>query len=168
VAQRSKQLQRNFQGYSTRAGSDIYAFGMSSISQIPEAYWQNEKELPKYQEAVTPAAFRCSGLPVTDETAPARDHHARHVRPVAGLRGHVATARIRFEEHFAAELEALAPLEATLVRRKPGSLEVTTLDACSSATSRCASTTPCAGGRAEAFEDDLMFEGQVRAGRTED
>src|SRR5215831_11756973 len=52
VAQRRKQLQRNFQGYSTRAGADIYAFGMSSISQIPEAYWQNEKELPKWQEAV--------------------------------------------------------------------------------------------------------------------
>jgi len=52
VAQRNKQLQRNFQGYSTRAGSDIYAFGMSSISQIPDAYWQNEKELPKWQEAV--------------------------------------------------------------------------------------------------------------------
>ena len=25
---------------------------MSSISQIPDAYWQNEKELPKWQEAV--------------------------------------------------------------------------------------------------------------------
>src|SRR6266568_7913110 len=52
LAQRNKQLQRNFQGYSTRAGSDIYAFGMSGVSQVPDAYWQNEKELPKYQEAV--------------------------------------------------------------------------------------------------------------------
>src|SRR5208283_3507247 len=52
VAQRQKTLQRNFQGYSTRGGSDIYAFGMSAISQIPDAYWQNEKELPKYQAAV--------------------------------------------------------------------------------------------------------------------
>ncbi len=52
VAQRNKQLQRNFQGYSTRAGSDIYAFGMSSISQIPEAYWQNEKELGAWRAAV--------------------------------------------------------------------------------------------------------------------
>jgi oxygen-independent coproporphyrinogen-3 oxidase len=50
VAQRNKRLQRNFQGYSTHAGSDIYAFGMSSISQITDAYWQNEKELPKYRE----------------------------------------------------------------------------------------------------------------------
>src|SRR6185436_9581315 len=38
LAQAKKQLQRNFQGYSTRAGADIYAFGMSAISQIPEAY----------------------------------------------------------------------------------------------------------------------------------
>ena len=52
VAQRQKQLQRNFQGYSTRAGSDIYAFGMSGVSQVPDAYWQNEKELPKWQAAV--------------------------------------------------------------------------------------------------------------------
>ena len=52
VAQREHKLQRNFQGYSTRAGTDIYAFGMSSISQIPDAYWQNEKDLPAYQSAV--------------------------------------------------------------------------------------------------------------------
>ena len=52
VAQKSKQLQRNFQGYSTRGGADIYAFGMSSISQIPDAYWQNEKDLPKYYAAL--------------------------------------------------------------------------------------------------------------------
>jgi len=48
VAQRRKELQRNFQGYSTRGGADIYGFGMSSISQVPDAYWQNEKDLVKY------------------------------------------------------------------------------------------------------------------------
>jgi oxygen-independent coproporphyrinogen-3 oxidase len=48
VAQRKKQLQRNFQGYSTHADADIYSFGMSSISQIPDAYWQNEKDLVQY------------------------------------------------------------------------------------------------------------------------
>src|SRR4029077_11588245 len=52
VAQRKKELQRNFQGYSTGAGADIYGFGMSSISQIPDAYWQNEKDLPKYYAAL--------------------------------------------------------------------------------------------------------------------
>jgi oxygen-independent coproporphyrinogen-3 oxidase len=52
VAQVRKELQRNFQGYSTRGGADIYSFGMSAISQIPDAYWQNEKELPKYYAAL--------------------------------------------------------------------------------------------------------------------
>src|SRR4029077_8566677 len=52
VAQRQKTLQRNFQGYSTRGGSDIYAFGMSSISQAEGFYWQNHKELADYYGAI--------------------------------------------------------------------------------------------------------------------
>jgi oxygen-independent coproporphyrinogen-3 oxidase len=52
VAQRQKTLQRNFQGYSTKGGTDIYAFGMSSISQADGVYWQNVKDLPKYYEAL--------------------------------------------------------------------------------------------------------------------
>ena len=52
VAQRNKTLQRNFQGYSTKGGADIYAFGMSAISQADGVYWQNIKELPGYYEAL--------------------------------------------------------------------------------------------------------------------
>src|SRR5207244_4259659 len=52
VAQRNKTLQRNFQGYSTRGHADIYSFGMSSISQAGDAYWQNHKELPAYADAL--------------------------------------------------------------------------------------------------------------------
>ena len=52
VAQRQKTLQRNFQGYSTRGGADIYAFGMSSISQAEGFYWQNHKDLPDYYAAL--------------------------------------------------------------------------------------------------------------------
>ena len=52
IAQRQKTLQRNFQGYSTRGGVDIYSFGMSSISQSEKAYWQNLKELPSYTQSV--------------------------------------------------------------------------------------------------------------------
>src|SRR3989440_2283112 len=44
VAQSRKQLQRNFQGYSTRAGTDTYGFGISSDSQIPGAHWPNAKD----------------------------------------------------------------------------------------------------------------------------
>jgi oxygen-independent coproporphyrinogen-3 oxidase len=52
IAQRNKTLQRNFQGYSTRGGADIYAFGMSSISQTDSHYRQNHKTLPSYYAAV--------------------------------------------------------------------------------------------------------------------
>lgn len=41
-------LYRNFQGYSTHAGLDLYAIGMSSISMLPELYIQNHKILDDY------------------------------------------------------------------------------------------------------------------------
>jgi len=51
-AQKAKTLYRNFQGYSTRSGADLYGFGMSSISHFQTIYAQNEKELPAYYGAL--------------------------------------------------------------------------------------------------------------------
>jgi oxygen-independent coproporphyrinogen-3 oxidase len=48
IAQRNKTLYRNFQGYSTKSGADVYAFGMSAISQFRNIYAQNYKSLPEY------------------------------------------------------------------------------------------------------------------------
>ncbi|PEN14348.1 oxygen-independent coproporphyrinogen III oxidase [Longibacter salinarum] len=48
VALDTGNLHRNFQGYSTRAGADVVAFGMSGISQLDGAYTQNIKGLPDY------------------------------------------------------------------------------------------------------------------------
>jgi oxygen-independent coproporphyrinogen-3 oxidase len=53
IAQKNKTLQRNFQGYSTRGNTDIYSFGISSISQAADAYWQNHKDLLVYSEALS-------------------------------------------------------------------------------------------------------------------
>lgn len=52
IAQQNGNLQRNFQGYSTWAGTDIYGFGMSAISQIGDAYIQSPKDLNEYYAAV--------------------------------------------------------------------------------------------------------------------
>jgi len=52
VAQRERTLRRNFQGYSTHSGVDIYSFGMSAISQAGGAYWQNHKLLADYYAAL--------------------------------------------------------------------------------------------------------------------
>ncbi len=51
-AQEEKTLQRNFQGYSTKSGLEIAAFGVSSISQTDEAYRQNAKSILPYRKAL--------------------------------------------------------------------------------------------------------------------
>lgn len=50
VAQRDRTLWRNFQGYTTKAGTDLYAMGVSSISYVAGAYAQNFRDTPSYYE----------------------------------------------------------------------------------------------------------------------
>ena len=52
IAQKEGTLYRNFQGYSTKAGADLYAFGMSAISQFENIYAQNHKDFKAYYAAV--------------------------------------------------------------------------------------------------------------------
>jgi oxygen-independent coproporphyrinogen-3 oxidase len=128
VAQRNKQLQRNFQGYSTRAGSDIYAFGMSSISQIPDAYWQNEKELPTWQAAVDAGKVPLhKAYFLTPEDHIRRETIMRVMCDLAlDYAAMSAKLGVNFAEHFATELASLAPFEADgLVTRTQRGIEVT-------------------------------------------
>jgi oxygen-independent coproporphyrinogen-3 oxidase len=128
MAQREKKLQRNFQGYSTRAGSDIYAFGMSSISQIPDAYWQNEKELPKWQEAVDAGKVPLNrAYFVTDEDKIRRETIMRVMCDLSlDYAAMCQKLGINFQQHFEKELAALTPFEADgLVKRNATGLEVT-------------------------------------------
>ena len=52
VAQRQGRLQRNFQGYSTQAGSDMLGFGVSAIGSVGPSYYQNAKDLDDYYAAL--------------------------------------------------------------------------------------------------------------------
>jgi oxygen-independent coproporphyrinogen-3 oxidase len=128
TAQRNKTLQRNFQGYSTRGNADIYAFGMSAISQIPDVYWQNEKELPSYYASLdngkTP--FPRSYI-LSNEDKIRRDTIMRVMCDLSlDYTAMSEKLGVNFEEHFADELDTLAPFEADgLVRLFPGGLEVT-------------------------------------------
>ncbi|CDQ11530.1 Oxygen-independent coproporphyrinogen-III oxidase [Acidithiobacillus ferrivorans] len=45
IAQREGSLYRNFQGYSTHAGTDLLAFGMSAIAMVGTTYSQTIKDL---------------------------------------------------------------------------------------------------------------------------
>ncbi len=52
VALKNKKLYRNFQGYSTRAGADLHALGITGISQFGRIYAQNEKTEKPYYNAL--------------------------------------------------------------------------------------------------------------------
>lgn len=52
VAQKEGTLYRNFQGYSTKSGCDVYAFGVSAISQYENIYAQNIKDIRQYYDRI--------------------------------------------------------------------------------------------------------------------
>lgn len=52
IAMHEKKLYRNFQGYSTNAGADLYAMGITSISQLKNIYAQNYKTEKEYYNSL--------------------------------------------------------------------------------------------------------------------
>jgi oxygen-independent coproporphyrinogen-3 oxidase len=128
IAQRQKTLQRNFQGYSTRAGADIYAFGISSISQADGIYWQNLKELPNYY-----AALDAGKLPLAKGYVLNGEDKIRRqtiMRLMCDLSLDYAALSlsldIDFRNYFARELDSLADLEADgLIEKTSSGLVVT-------------------------------------------
>ena len=52
LAQARGRLQRNFQGYSTHADSDLLGLGVSAIGRIGPTYYQNQKRLDDYYAAI--------------------------------------------------------------------------------------------------------------------
>jgi oxygen-independent coproporphyrinogen-3 oxidase len=52
LAQARGRLQRNFQGYSTHADSDLIGLGVSAIGRIGPTYYQNQKRLDDYYAAL--------------------------------------------------------------------------------------------------------------------
>lgn len=68
AAQREQTLQRNFQGYSTRAGVEICGFGISSISQGATGFRQNVKDLESYRARLAEDQLPIvKGYELTDE-----------------------------------------------------------------------------------------------------
>ncbi|HRI47040.1 MAG TPA: oxygen-independent coproporphyrinogen III oxidase [Ignavibacteriaceae bacterium] len=52
IALKEKKLHRNFQGYSTRAGADLYGFGITAISQLEKVYAQSVRTEKEYYSAI--------------------------------------------------------------------------------------------------------------------
>src|SRR5688572_31464485 len=52
IAQKNGTLYRNVPVYSTHSGADVYALGLSSISQFENVYAQNAKDLNSYYSRI--------------------------------------------------------------------------------------------------------------------
>jgi oxygen-independent coproporphyrinogen-3 oxidase len=128
VAQREGKLQRNFQGYSTRAGADIYAFGMTSISQTPDLYWQNEKDLLRYYSRLD-----AGELPVASGYVMSPDDQLRRetiMRLMCDMKLDFPSMSqnlgVDFADYFSSEIAALANLEQDgLIQSNSRGMEVT-------------------------------------------
>lgn len=130
VAQRAGTLQRNFQGYSTRGGADIYAFGMSSISQSADTYWQNLKELPAYYAAVDAGQMPYArGYTLTADDLIRRETIMQVMcNLVLDFDAMSARLGINFRGYFAKELASLDDLAADgLLERTDARVTVTDL-----------------------------------------
>jgi oxygen-independent coproporphyrinogen III oxidase len=114
IAQRTGRLQRNFQGYSTWGGADIYGFGMSSISQIGPLYLQNPREIDDYYDGVANHDFPIHKAFVLSDDDRIRRNLIMHL---------MCDARLDFEDladdlgvdvrhYFASELADLGDLVA--------------------------------------------------------
>jgi oxygen-independent coproporphyrinogen-3 oxidase len=130
VAQRDRTLHRNFQGYTTKGGADLYGMGVSAISGIAAAYAQNHRDIAGYTEAVERRGIATMrGYRLNPDDVLRREvinrllcHGVIRKEEIAGEFG------IEFDSYFAAETAALAPfVEDGLVTVARGAIQATLL-----------------------------------------
>jgi len=121
-------LRRNFMGHTTRAGLALLGFGPSAISELPNAYAQNRRDLRKWDCAIEGGELAT----LRGHTLSEDDVERRFVIARILCHGAVDAAEYtrefgrRFANRFAPELEQLAPLEEDGLLRSAsdGSLEL--------------------------------------------
>ncbi|MCU6500870.1 oxygen-independent coproporphyrinogen III oxidase [Rugamonas sp. A1-17] len=113
VAQRQGRLQRNFQGYSTRAEAELISCGVSAISAVGATYSQNEKTLEAYYEKLDDGK-----LPITRGIKLDTDDLLRRIviqKLMCNFELSISSIEqaypIRFQQYFAAELDKLRAFE---------------------------------------------------------
>jgi oxygen-independent coproporphyrinogen-3 oxidase len=112
-SRRSGTLQRNFQGYSTRAGCDLVGLGMSAISHIGGWFSQNEKVLDRYYDKLDQNEFPIlAGLEMTTDDR-IREHVIMRLMCDLKLDIHQIEKKftIEFNEYFQHAIEQLKTLQ---------------------------------------------------------
>jgi oxygen-independent coproporphyrinogen-3 oxidase len=118
VSQQERTLHRNFQGYTTKAGADLYGMGVTAISAFQNAYAQNHRDLPSWQKAVQDRGIATMrGYRLSDEDRLRRAVINRLLCHTVIVKDEISREfGVDFDQYFAAELSQLAgPREDGLV-----------------------------------------------------
>lgn len=110
MAQKNRTLYRNFQGYSTKAGCDMYGFGMSAIGQFRETYQQNQKTVKEYFNALDDGELPTHlGYRMTQDDHIRKDVIMKLMCDMELDKAEVESAHgIVFDDYFAASIPKLA------------------------------------------------------------
>jgi oxygen-independent coproporphyrinogen III oxidase len=130
IAQRNHELKRNFQGYTTQPESELFAFGLTSISMLEDTYFQNHKRLKEYYHAIDNHILPISkGVKLHQEDILRRDVIMQIMSNFYLNKAAIEQKyHIDFDRYFYAELAALQPLERDgLVQLYNDRIEVTPL-----------------------------------------
>jgi oxygen-independent coproporphyrinogen-3 oxidase len=128
IALKNKQLHRNFQGYSTQAGLNLHAFGITGISETSNLYMQNFKTEKEYytvlDEGLLPA-FK--GVILSDDDKLRREIVMRLMCDFEIDKKRISSVyNIDFNSYFADVLKDLKPMESDgLLTLNEDKIEVT-------------------------------------------
>jgi len=127
AALKNRTLYRNFQGYTTKSGCDLFGVGVTSIGQIGRIYSQNIKKLGPYMESVEAGGLAIMrGLRLTDDDLMRRDIITRLMCHFVLVKKEIEEKySLDFDAFFAGALEELAPMqEDGLLEMFPDRIEV--------------------------------------------
>ncbi len=128
VAARQGRLHRNFMGYSVMPAPDMVAVGVSGIGEVGHAFFQNEKKLSRYYEALDAGRMPVQRGYVLDADDRLRQRviHDLMCNFRLDVRSVEAELDLPFREYFAPELAELEELvEAGFVVLGPHEIRVT-------------------------------------------
>jgi oxygen-independent coproporphyrinogen III oxidase len=130
MSQQNRTLHRNFQGYTTKAGADLYGMGVTAISGIQNAYAQNHRDLPSWEKAVAGRGIATMrGYHLSDDDRLRRAVISRLLCHTVVIKEEISREfGIDFNEYFAEELRQLEPSrEDGLVLLEPNEIRTTWL-----------------------------------------
>jgi oxygen-independent coproporphyrinogen III oxidase len=130
ISQQKRTLHRNFQGYTTKAGADLYGMGVTAISGIQNAYAQNHRELAAWEKSVAERGIATMrGYRLSQDDRLRRAVISRLLCHTVVIKEEIAREfGIDFDRYFADELARLeASREDGLVLLDPGEIRSTWL-----------------------------------------